>query len=385
MAEQDYYKILGVSKSASEDEIKSAYRKLAKQYHPDLYSGKPAAEKSAAEAKFKEISRAYDCLGDSQKRAQYDQFGSEDGPLGGGAGGAGGGFWRSGGGGMGGFEDIFSNIFSSAFSGGGRRAQNNVIDGDDITVTLTLAFKEAAFGCTKEVPINRVESCSECGGTGAKSTNSVKQCPKCRGTGVMTQTLNTPFGQMATTKTCDQCGGRGKIITDPCKVCNGSGRIKKVRTLNVSVPAGIDNNQVMTYYNQGNSGFNGGRNGSVLIVINVRPHKLFVRKGSDLYIDVPITMTQAALGCKILIPTLESPVSYAISEGAQNGQQFRIKGYGIKNFKRETRGDLYVKLTVEIPKNLSSKERDMLRGLENTLGANQYPAQKEFLENIKEI
>jgi molecular chaperone DnaJ len=380
MAEKDYYKILGVDKKASDDEIKSAYRKLAKQYHPDVFSGKSASEKKAAEDKFKEISRAYDCLGDPQKKANYDQFGSED-PN---AGGGGGGFWRSADGGGGGFEDIFSNIFSS-FSGGGRQNPNGAFDGDDIRMNLTLTFKEAAFGCSKEVPINRVESCPDCGGTGAKNNASVKTCSKCGGSGVMRHVMNTPFGQMATTKTCDQCGGRGKIITDPCKTCGGNGRVKKLRTINISVPAGIDNGQIMTYYNQGNAGVNGGRNGSVIVVINVRPHKLFVRRGADLYIDVPITMTQAALGCKIYIPTLESSVSYTIQEGAQTGQQFRIKGYGLKQFKRESRGDLYVKIIVEIPKNLSSKEKDALRSLESSLGSGQYPTQKAYMENIKEI
>ncbi|MDR2047382.1 MAG: molecular chaperone DnaJ [Clostridiales bacterium] len=378
MAEKDFYKILGVSRSASEDEIKSAYRKLAKQYHPDLYSGKSVAEKKAAEDKFKEISRAYDCLSDANKRTQYDQTGSDE--VGGGSGG---GFWR-GGAGTGGFEDIFSNIFSS-FGGAARQYQNGAVDGDDISLNLTLTFKEAAFGCSKEIPITRVENCPDCGGTGAKNSGAVKTCSKCGGSGVMRHVMNTPFGQMATTKTCDQCGGRGKIITDPCKTCSGGGRVKKLRTLNISVPAGIDNGQIMTYYNQGSAGVNGGRNGNVIVIINVRPHKLFVRKGSDLYIDVPITMTQAALGCKIYIPTLEAPVSYTIAEGAQTGQQFRIKGYGLKHFKKESRGDLYVKIIVEIPKNLSSKEKDALRSLESSLGQSQYPTQRAYLENIKEI
>ncbi|MDR3264303.1 MAG: molecular chaperone DnaJ [Clostridiales bacterium] len=384
MAEQDYYKILGVTKGASEDEIKSSYRRLAKQYHPDLYSGKSDAEKKAAEEKFKEISRAYDCLGDTQKKAQYDQYGSDDPSSFGG--GNSGGFWRSsGGGGMGGFEDIFSNIFSSFTGGGVRHTNTGAIDGDDITINLTLSFKEAAFGCTKEIPVNRVENCSDCNGTGARGSGGVKQCAKCGGTGAIRQAVSTPFGQMSTNKTCDQCGGRGKVIIDPCKTCGGNGRVKKLRTINVSVPAGIDNGQVMTYSSQGNTGINGGRTGSVIIIINVRPHKLFIRKGSDLYIDVPITMTQAVLGCKIYIPTLEAPVSYTIAEGAQTGQQFRIKGYGIKHFKKESRGDLYVKIIVEIPKNLSSKEKDALRSLESSLGQSQYPVQKEYLESIKDI
>ncbi|MDR1939444.1 MAG: molecular chaperone DnaJ, partial [Clostridiales bacterium] len=254
-----------------------------------------------------------------------------------------------------------------------------------ITVRLTLTFKEAAFGCVKEVPVHRVETCSDCGGTGAKSGSSVKTCPKCGGSGMLRQTLNTPFGQMSTSKTCDQCGGGGKVVTDPCKSCNGGGRVKKLKTINVTIPAGIDNGQILNYQGQGNAGINGGRSGNVVIVISVRPHKLFVRKNSDLYIDVPITMTQAALGCKIYIPTLESPVSFTIPDGTQTGQQFRIKGYGIKQFKRESKGDLFVKVIVEVPKNLSSREKDALRSLESSLGQSQYPMQKEYLDNIKEI
>ncbi|MDR3293391.1 MAG: DnaJ domain-containing protein [Clostridiales bacterium] len=237
MAEKDYYKTLGVDKSASEDDIKKAYRQQAKKFHPDLYAGKPEAEKKAAEQQMKEVNHAYDVLGDAQKKAQYDQFGSEDMQSGGGDGG----FWRGQGGGTGGFEDIFSNIFSSFTGGGMRQARNGATDGDDITVNLTLTFKEAAFGCTKEITVNRIEACPDCNGTGAKNPNAVNTCPDCNGTGMQRQVVNTPFGQMSTTKTCARCGGKGKVISDPCKACGGNGRVRKPRTINVAVPAGIDN------------------------------------------------------------------------------------------------------------------------------------------------
>lgn len=379
----DYYDILGVGKTASDEEIKAAYRKLAKKFHPDMYSNAPEAEKKQAEEKFKEISHANDVLSDKQKRAAYDTYGSENGPTMGGQGG--GGTWSGFSGAQGiNIDDIFSGIFGGSGFGGRRRGSNGnqAIEGDDIVVNLSLTFEEAAFGVEKEVTLKRSENCPDCKGTGAKGGTAQKTCPRCNGAGTVNTVQQTMFGQFATTTTCPDCKGKGKVVTEKCYTCGGKGRVDKQRTIKVVVPAGIDDEQRMTYYGEGASGFNGGVNGDMIILIKVKPHKLFKRKGYDMYLELPISITQSALGCKINIPTLTTPVEYVIPEGTQSGTVFRLKGKGIKMLKKEIYGDLYVTIVVETPKYLTKQQKEMLFKLESSFDNKQYPKKKDFFDNL---
>lgn len=380
--DKDYYGTLGVKKDATDAEIKSAYRNLAKQYHPDKFSTAPESERKAAEEKFKDINQAYSVLSDKEKRANYDAYGSEDGPMGGGFGG-GSGFGGFGGGG---FDDIFSNIFSSFGGGRSRNYQrDNRINGDDITMELVLTFKEAAFGCEKEITLNRSEECKECKGTGAKYGTKFKTCPRCNGTGTVTTVQNTPFGRIQNTQVCPECRGQGRIIEEQCDACRGRGSTRQRRTVKINVPAGVDNGQMMTYYNEGEAGRNGGKKGNLIIILSVKAHPVFKRRGSDLYLEMPITFTQAALGAKVDIPTLKDPVSYQIPECTQTGTVFRIKGKGLKYLKKEQYGDLYVTVTVETPKSLSREQKKALNNLAETLSQSQTPKQKAYYESLKNI
>lgn len=380
----DYYKILGLSKDATEADIKSAYRQLAKKYHPDMYANATAEEKKNAEEKMKEVNQAYSVLSDSTKKANYDRYGSEDGPMGGFGGRSSGGFGSGGysGGFSGfGFEDILNNIFN--FGGGEGRSGNSRYDGDDVTYNLNLTFKEAMFGCEKEITINRIEECPSCKGTGAKNGTEYETCKKCNGTGHINVFQNTAFGRMQSTRICDECKGTGKKIKEPCKDCGGKGYTKQKRTIKVKVPAGVDNGQMMTYYNEGDAGRNGGKKGNLIIVLNVAQSTMFTRKGSDLYITIPITFTQAALGCKLEVPTLTDPITYTVPEGTATGTVFRIRDKGVKILKREAHGDLYVTVVVETPQGLSAKQKEMLINLNTTVTERQYPKQKAFYDNAK--
>lgn len=390
MADKNYYDILGVSKTASADELKSAYRKLAKKYHPDLYTNASEAEKKNAEAKFKEINHAYDVLSDPQKRAAYDEYGSENGPVGGG----GSGF--SGFGGFGGFggshsgqgfgfdmDDIFSSIFSGF--GGGRSQQsraNAPQRGSDIRVGMTLTFEEAAFGVQKKISVKRVENCAACNGTGAKDGKAFKTCTNCNGTGRITQVQRTPFGQFSSTGVCPTCKGTGKVITETCKTCGGQGRTERVREITVNVPAGIDNGQTITYAGEGNGGRNGGERGSLVVEITVKPHKLFRRVGSDLQLEVPLTISEAALGCTLSIPTLKGAKELRIPEGTQSGTVFRMKNCGVKKLRANDNGDLFVKVMVEVPKNLSREQKDILRKLDAAFELRQFPKKKDYKDKL---
>ena len=358
---RDYYDVLGVGKGASADEIKKAYRSLAKKYHPDLNPGNAEAEKS-----FKEVNEAYDVLSDPEKRQKYDQFGHAAFDPSAGAYG-GGGF----GGGFGGFD--FGDIFSSFFGGGsgGARSRNMPIDGDDILTRISISFEEAAFGCKKEVNFARVEGCPDCATTGAAKGTKPETCSTCRGSGTVTVQQNVGgFGRVQTQRECTSCHGTGKIIKKPCSNCNGKGYIKVNKRLEVNIPAGIDNGQRIVLRGQGSAGRNGGANGDLLIEVRVAPHKIFTRDGNDLYCEVPIRFTDAALGADIEIPILGGKSEkMEIPEGTQSGKVFTVKGRGIQDINNSKRkGDLYVTVNIETPKNLTSEQKKLLKAFADTLG-----------------
>lgn len=372
MAKRDYYEVLGVDKNADDAAIKKAYRTLAKKNHPDVNPGDKDAEE-----RFKEINEAYQVLSNPQKRAQYDQFG-HDGPQG-----FGGGYsdFSGFGGGFGGFEDIFSTIFGGA-SGGAHR--NGPVPGDDLRYDLSITLDEAAFGCEKEINLVRDEECPECKGSGAKPGSKVEKCSACGGSGQERVTQNTPFGRIQNVRTCTRCRGTGQIISEPCAKCHGRGKIRVSRRKTVKVPAGISDGQILTIRGQGGPGERGGQAGDLLIVVSVKRHKLFQRDGDNLYIEMPITFTQAALGAELDVPTLKKPVSFRFPEGTQPGQVFCIRGEGIQHLRGNGRGDLYVTAVVEIPKKLSEKQKELLRQFDGTASGNQYEKKKSFFDRVKD-
>ena len=384
MAEKDYYAVLGVSKEASADEIKSAYRRMAKKYHPDVYATADESKKKEAEEKFKEVQHAYDVLSDPDKKAAYDQYGSEDGPT---MGAGGFGFNPFGGaGGAGGFDDLFSNIFSS-FSGGGQRANVNR-DGDDVEYELNLSFKEAVFGVKdKEIVFNRIEKCSTCKGTGAKDPSSIKTCTKCGGRGVVTVQQRTPFGVMQTQKRCEDCGGTGKIIGEKCKDCGGKGRIRKQRTIKVNIPAGVDNGQMLTMRGEGSAPRGNGNNGNLILIFNVKGHPIFRRDGVNVSLDFPITVTDAILGATVKVPTMDGgTVDLKIPEGTQSGTVKTIRGKGVKYLRRDAYGDMLVRLIVDIPKDFSGRDkRKMEDDLNEMLSKGKYEEIERFKRSLKDL
>ncbi|PWL49485.1 MAG: molecular chaperone DnaJ [Clostridiales bacterium] len=347
MANKDYYQTLGVERGASADEIKKAYRQLAKKYHPDLNRD----DENAAQ-KFKEVNEAYQVLSDDQKRAQYDQFGSSafDG-----SGGAGAGYSGFGGGGFGGFEDIFESFF-----GGGASRRRGPARGTDIETSIRIEFEEAAFGVKKDITINRYESCDACEGTGAKKGTGKRTCPTCGGSGQVRRSM----GGFLNITTCQQCGGSGEIIDDPCEVCGGTGKVNRKRTISINIPAGINDGQTLTLYGQGNAGDQGAQAGSLLIYVRVKPHKRFKREGADLYLEMPISFGQAALGCELQVPTLEGEVKYKIPAGTQTGTVFRLREKGIKYLRQDRKGDLFVEVNVEIPRKLTDRQKELIAELE---------------------
>lgn len=360
MAKRDYYEVLGLTKGASQDEIKKAYRSLAKKYHPDIN------KEPGAEEKFKEINEAYDTLSDETKKARYDQFGHDD-PMGG-AGGFGGfeGFGGFGGaGGFGGFEDILSSFF-----GGGASSRGNQYgpqDGRDVRKNMTITFEEAVYGCKKVVRLNVEDECTQCGGTGANSKNDIKTCPKCKGQGRVLMRQQTIFGQSTVQTACPDCGGKGKIITKKCDNCSGKGRIKRTKDVEVNIPQGIDTGMTLRMAGCGEAGINGGGQGDLYIEFTVTPHKNFVREGSDIILNVPISFTQAALGDTIEVPTIDSPVNLKIPAGTQSETKFRLRGKGTKNPKSPAsgRGDQIVIVHVQTPTNLTDYEKELLEKLGN--------------------
>ena len=376
MAKRDYYEVLGVDKNADDATIKRAYRQLAKKNHPDVNPGDKDAEE-----RFKEINEAYQVLSNPQKRAQYDQFG-HDGPQAGFGGGGYGDFSGFSGGGFGGFEDIFSSFFGGGAGGGAR--SNGPVPGDDLRYDLTLSFEEAALGCEKEINLVRDEECPTCGGTGAAPGSKVETCSTCNGTGQERVISNTPFGRIQNIRTCSRCHGSGKIITEPCPKCKGRGKVRVSKRRTVKIPAGIDNGQIVTIRGQGGLGERGGEPGDLLIVISVKPHRFFKRQGDNLYIELPLTFTQAALGAEIDVPTLGKPVKYRFPEGTQPEQVFCIRGEGVPHLRGGGKGDLYVTASVEIPKKLSEKQKNLLREFEASASGNQYEKKKSFFDRLKD-
>ena len=380
MAEKrDFYEVLGVQKGCSEDELKRAYRKLAKQYHPDLNPGDREAE-----ARFKEVNEAYEVLSDSEKRARYDQYGHAGVDPSYGAGAGAGGF-----GGMdfGDLGDIFENFFGGGMGGfGGQRSQNGPSRGSDLETSVTISFFEACKGCKKEITINRMERCDECGGTGASKGTTAETCPDCHGTGRVKVTQRTPLGMMQTTRVCSRCGGKGKLIKTPCSKCSGSGRVRRERKLEINIPAGIDDRQVVQVSGQGNAGANGGPAGNVNVLVNVRPDPLFERDGFDIWADVPITFSQAVFGDSITVPTIDGKVRYDLPEGTQPGTVFRLRGKGVQYLNSRGRGDQYVKVTVEVPNHLNGKQKDALKSFEQLLSDEQnYEKRKGFFDRLKDF
>ena len=372
MAEQkrDYYEVLGVSKTATDEELKKAYRKLAKKYHPDANPD----NKEEAEKKFKEVNEAYEVLSDKQKRNMYDQFGHS------GANGYSSDF--SGFSGFDGFSDgagfsgvdfDLNDIFSSFFRGGssrGRNSRNGPVRGRDLKVRVEITFEEAAFGVNKEITINREEQCDTCGGTGAKPGTKPETCKVCNGTGQVRITQNTILGSFASVRTCDNCGGTGSVISNPCDTCKGRGTVRKQRKIKVSIPAGIDNGQVISLNGEGEPGLRGGPAGNLYITVAVRNHAIFTRKGDSIFCNVHVSFAEAALGAIIKVPTLTGEEQYDLTEGTQTGSIFTLKGKGIKNINGRGVGDLYFTVIVDVPKKLNNEQRELLKRFAEISGEN---------------
>ena len=362
---RDYYDILGVSKTATAEEIKSAFRKKAKECHPDLNP-----DDKAKEAQFKELNEAAEILTDADKRAKYDQYGhaafdpsmgAQD-PFAGGFGG------------FGDFGDILGQMFGGGFSGfGGGQTRNGPVPGDDLRYNLTISFEEAAFGVEKEITIPREEACETCHGSGAKPGTEPTTCKTCNGTGQVRTQQSTILGSFTSTRPCSNCRGTGKVINDPCSDCRGTGRVRKNLKKTVKIPAGIDNGQSLCLRGMGSAGHKGGPNGDLYVTISVRAHKQFVRKGFDLYLEMPISFTMAALGGSLTVPTLKESVKYSIPAGTQTGSTYRLRDQGIQRLNSSGKGDLFVTVNIEVPKHLTEEQRTLLERFSETLGEGAEP------------
>ena len=371
---RDYYEVLGVKKDASEADIKKAFRKLAMQYHPDKNPGDKKAEE-----RFKEVNEAYGILSDPQTKERYDRFGHagiDPSAF------SGGGFNVN-------FEDLFGDLFGGMFGGGTRSRRTGPRKGSDIQKNLRIKFEEAAFGVKKQIQLTKYVICDECNGTGAAGDAAKIRCPGCGGSGEVRTTQRTPFGQFTNVTPCPRCSGQGEIIEAPCKRCGGSGKVRSEVTIAVDIPAGVDNDNILPLKGQGEPGSNGGPNGDLYVIINVSPHKIFSRRGTDLWLEIPITFTQAALGDTITVPTLEEKVVYKIPPGTQPDTIFRLKGKGIKSLRSSKSGDLNVKVIIEIPTKLNNEEKKLLRKLDETIKKGQsndaYAKRNKFLETMKEL
>ncbi|HIY22457.1 MAG TPA: molecular chaperone DnaJ [Candidatus Flavonifractor merdigallinarum] len=373
---RDYYEVLGVSKGASADELKKAYRKLAKQYHPDLNPGDKAAE-----AKFKEVNEAYEVLSDPEKRSRYDQFGHAGvDPNFGGAGGGAGGF---GGFDMGDFDlgDLFGSFFGGGggFGGGGRR--NGPTKGQSLRAAVTISFEEAASGCEKEIVITRSETCEDCKGSGCAPGTTAEVCPDCHGSGTIR--MQRGGGIFISTTTCPKCGGSGKIIHSPCKSCGGTGAVRHQRKITVKIPAGIDDGQAISLRGQGSAGKSGGPSGDLIISITVRPHPQFKRDGTSIYLEQPVTFLQAALGAELEIPTIDGKVKWTLPEGTQPGTTFRLRGKGMPAVNGRGRGDQFVTVKVQVPRNLTHEQKEALRRFGQAMGEEGAESENSLGDEIK--
>ncbi|MBP5207388.1 MAG: molecular chaperone DnaJ [Clostridia bacterium] len=375
MAEKrDYYEVLGIDKNASDNDIKHAYRTLAKKYHPDMNPGDTEAEK-----KFKEVNEAYEVLSDPDKRARYDQYGHAgfDQSFGGGSGG----FQYSGGG----FDFDLGSIFGDFFgagSGFSRSSGPRQTAGKSVYQRIYLTFEEAAFGCKKEVTYPRIEKCPDCAGSGAAKGTSPITCTKCGGRGTITTSQRTMFGMMQQQTACPDCGGRGQTIPNPCPNCKGKGYIRINKKLEVNIPAGIDDEQQLTVRGQGNVSTNGGPTGDLIIEVDVKPHSVFTRDGYDIYCEIPITFAEAALGAEIDVPSLEGNVKYNVPEGTQTGTSFKLAGKGIKYVNSTKKGDLIFTVIVETPKGLNDKQKQLLRDFSVACGKNNFKSKQKFFDKI---
>jgi len=377
MAEKrDYYEVLGVDKNATEDDLKKAYRNLAKKYHPDVNPGN-----AEAEAKFKEANEAYAILSDPEKRSAYDNYGHAafDGtgnPTGG-----------AGGFDMSGFDfgDIFGSIFGGGFGGGHSSSRRNApTRGDDIGLRVDLTFEEAVFGVKKNITFNRIQKCPDCGGSGATKGTSPETCSACGGSGQRRVTQRLGGMAFQSTATCDRCRGTGKIIKEPCQNCKGTGYIKVTKKLEVAIPAGIDHGGRVALRGQGSDGRNGGPTGDLIIVVNVRPSDFFERDGYNIYCDVPVAVTDAILGAEIEVPTLEGTEKFTIPEGTQPGASFTLRGRGVPYIgSKDRRGDLIFTVKIEIPTKLSSKQKDILKDFANSTGNTNYSKKESFFKRFK--
>ncbi|MBV6683875.1 molecular chaperone DnaJ [Bacillus sp. JRC01] len=372
MSKRDYYEVLGVDKGASKEEMKKAYRKLSKKYHPDINKEADAADK------FKEVKEAYEVLSDDQKRAQYDRFGHTDPNQGFGGGGAG-----DFGGGFGGFEDIFNTFFGGGGGGGRRRDPNAPRAGADLQYTMTLSFEEAVFGKDTEIEIPREEECDTCHGSGSKPGTKVETCSHCQGSGQLNVEQNTPFGRIVNRRVCHHCNGTGKQIKDKCRTCGGDGKVQKRRKISVKIPAGIDDGQQLRVSGQGEPGINGGPAGDLYVVFHVRNHDFFERNGDDVYCEMPITFAQAALGDEIEVPTLHGKVKLKVPGGTQTGTRFRVKGKGVPNVRGYGTGDQHVLIKVVTPSKLTEKQKQLLREFADISGQVPDEQHESFFDKVK--
>ena len=371
---RDYYEVLGVAKGASEDEIKKAYRQMAKKYHPDLNPGDKEAE-----ARFKEVNEAYEVLSDSQKKARYDQYGHAGVDPNFGAGGYQGY-------GFDGMDIDLGDIFSSFFGGGGARRSNPNAPrrGSDVSASVVISFEEAARGCKKQVDVRLVDTCSDCRGSGAAKGSAPKPCPACNGTGQERRQQRTPFGVIQTQSVCSRCRGKGKIIDKPCSTCSGTGQVRRPSSVGINIPAGIADGQVITIRGKGNAGTNGGPAGDLEIQVAVRPHPVFEREGYDVHCELPLTFAQMALGAEVQVPTLDGNVPYTVREGTQPGETFRLKGKGFPYINGRGRGDEVVRVTVEVPKNQTSEQKKLLHAFEESHGDNNYQKRRCFFDKLRD-
>lgn len=387
MAEEkrDYYEVLGISKNASEAEIKKAFRTMARKYHPDLHPNDKDAEK-----KFKEVNEAYEVLSDPQKKARYDQFGfagvDPNYNAGAGAGPGFGGFSTEG---FGDIGDIFDSIFGGGLGGFGSQTRhysnpNTPRKGGDLRTSINIEFMEACKGTTKRIRINPFGKCPDCNGTGKTAQTVVETCPDCRGSGYINMQQRTAFGNISTTRPCSRCAGKGQIIKNPCKKCGGTGRFRSSKEVEVKIPAGIANGQTLRLAGEGDYGFNGGPFGNLDVTINVKSHELFTREGNDIHCEIPISYYTAVMGGELQVPTIDGPVQYTVPEGTQGGTVFRLRSKGVQRLGNASqRGDEYVRVSIEVPKKLNEKQKKVLWDFENSLNEKNYIKRASFSDKVK--